>query len=193
MSTYYMYISGADVVPPKRKGRAANGSVKRFKKGNNGQRPRIVIKDGMMTPIGAWSTEFVNEISIIFRKHAPLTILDWRIVPRGVKNTMHDFLKVSFGIDLHLPHVRKVVDKFLGQRFRDYRCTLHKHYKSFGDDDTNRRKKPFDNVVQEAWIMEEIRRSTTEAIRRAEQADRRAEAAERRAEDQNQTIQTMQA
>ncbi|KAF5176898.1 hypothetical protein FRX31_033515 [Thalictrum thalictroides] len=238
-----MYISGADVVPPKRRGRAANGSVKRFKKGNNGQRPRIVIKDGMMTPL-------------------------------------------SFNIDLHLPHVRKVVDTFLGQRFRDYRHTIHKHYRSFGDDDTNRRKKPFDNVGQEAWIsicdwfasekfqklgkknsvnrkenksnhcsgtksfmrfraekgeminiqsdpnalidgvapteevifekvlgvrphytrgmghgkmpvlsyvslndnhpaVEEFRRSTTEAIRRAEEADRCVEAPERRAEDQN--------
>ncbi|KAF5203754.1 hypothetical protein FRX31_006659, partial [Thalictrum thalictroides] len=147
--------TGTDVQPPeppRRRSRAANKRVKNFKKANNGQRPRVVIKEGMTTPVGQWSTEFVNEIGIICRRCAPLTIRDWRLVKQPARDTMHEQLLKRFDIDLHLPHVQKAVNKCLGQRFKDYRHTLHQHYLKFGNDDQTRRKTPFDNVGQEAWI-----------------------------------------
>ncbi|KAL5703592.1 hypothetical protein ACHQM5_022121 [Ranunculus cassubicifolius] len=65
-----------------------------------------------------------------------------------IKNT--NLLKENFDVDIHNPHVKKVVNKFLAQRLREHRCRLHKYYKNLGDS-IDKRQSPPKNLSQEDW------------------------------------------
>ncbi|KAF9606383.1 hypothetical protein IFM89_025072 [Coptis chinensis] len=58
--------------------------------------------------------------------------------------------ETKFDIDLHIPHVERAVTRFLGQRFREFHCRMHKYYKRAGSD-RRRCEKPYDGVSQEDW------------------------------------------
>ncbi|KAF9602097.1 hypothetical protein IFM89_024864 [Coptis chinensis] len=58
--------------------------------------------------------------------------------------------ETKFDIDLHISHVERAVTRFLGQRFREFRCRLHKFYKKAGSD-RRRCEKPYDGVSLEDW------------------------------------------
>ncbi|KAF9602781.1 hypothetical protein IFM89_030937 [Coptis chinensis] len=137
---------------PNSSAQSANGSTpgstslvtKRGKAKNNtlinhiarrGQKPRIEIPPGKSKPVGAWSQQFANEVGIICRKYSPLSLYHWR--------------KRSFDIDIHLQHVERAVNKYLGQRLKEFRCRLHVYYKTLSND--QRRRKPYDNITQRDW------------------------------------------
>ncbi|RWR95813.1 structure-specific endonuclease subunit slx1 [Cinnamomum micranthum f. kanehirae] len=59
------------------------------------------------------------------------------------------YLQKSFDIDIHLPHIERAINKYIGQRLKEFRCMLHVYYKSLSND--QRRRKPYVNVAQEDW------------------------------------------
>ncbi|KAF9588644.1 hypothetical protein IFM89_014182, partial [Coptis chinensis] len=74
-------------------------------------------------------------------------VQNWRTVKKEFKpkvNTMHEHIMKSFDIDIHLPHVERVVNKYLGQRLKEYRCRLYKYYKGLPNDQP--RWKPYEGM-----------------------------------------------
>ncbi|KAF6166812.1 hypothetical protein GIB67_005688 [Kingdonia uniflora] len=60
-------------------------------------------------------------------------------VEDDVKGPLRDRVMDKFDIDMHLLHVKYVVDKILGERLRGFRCILNSHYKKFKNDEVARR------------------------------------------------------
>ncbi|RWR84864.1 Transposase, Ptta/En/Spm, plant [Cinnamomum micranthum f. kanehirae] len=117
-----------------------------------GQKPRIEIPPGKSKPVGDWSQQFASEVGIICREYAPLSLYNWRNVKKEYKSkvqTMHGHILKSFDIDIHLPHIERAINKYIGQRLKEFRCRLHVYYKSLSND--QRRRKPYVNVAQEDW------------------------------------------
>lgn len=116
-----------------------------------GQKPRIEIPVGLARPVGKWSREFVSEVGIICRTYAPLTCYNWKSMKKHQRKAFHERIRGRFDIDLHLPHVGKVVNSYMGQRFKDYRCRLYQYYKRLEGDHHQRRRHPYEGVSQEHW------------------------------------------
>ncbi|KAF6139063.1 hypothetical protein GIB67_010789, partial [Kingdonia uniflora] len=131
------------------KGKAVNNKVIDYK-AITGQKPRIEIHPKYARPVGRWSSQFVREVGLVARQHGPLTGHDWGKVEDDVRGPLHDRIMDKFDIDMHLPHVKYVVDKILGERLRGFRCILNSHYKKFENDGVARRH-PYDGLAQEKW------------------------------------------
>ncbi|KAF6141911.1 hypothetical protein GIB67_037879 [Kingdonia uniflora] len=56
----------------------------------------------------------------------------------------------KFDIDRHLPHVKYIVDKILGESLRGFRYILNSHYKKFENYGVARRH-PYCGLAQEKW------------------------------------------
>ncbi|KAF6151962.1 hypothetical protein GIB67_010536, partial [Kingdonia uniflora] len=123
----------------RKRGKVVNNKVIDFK-AITGQKPRIEIHPKYARPVGRWSSQFVREIELVAHQHEPLTGHDWSKVEDDDK----------FDIDMHLPHVKYVVDKILGERLRGFRCVLNSHYKKFENDGVARRH-PYGGLAQEKW------------------------------------------
>lgn len=54
-------------------------------------------------------------------------------------------------MDLHIPHVRRAVNRYLGQRLRDFRCKLYQHYKGIRAG-LDKREHPHEDVQQADWV-----------------------------------------
>ncbi|RVW51303.1 hypothetical protein CK203_075479 [Vitis vinifera] len=107
---------------------------------SNGGKPLpITIKpsDGKQT--GKYCEKLSNEIGLTVRQHAPVRVEKWKQMPRAEINTMLDRIKFfpcltmkeKFALDLTQEHVKKSLEKQLSDRFRNWRCDLHKHFKKF--------------------------------------------------------------
>ncbi|RZC63498.1 hypothetical protein C5167_025282, partial [Papaver somniferum] len=116
-----------------------------------GVKPTITIKPGQKIPTGDWSTEFQTEIGIIVRKFAPWsTRPKWKSVEKPDLRKFYDLIMEKFTIDLHVVRIQKAVNKMLANEFRQFRCTLHKHYLHYKKDGTER-ENPHHQVKQEDW------------------------------------------
>ncbi|KAL5699009.1 hypothetical protein ACHQM5_029971 [Ranunculus cassubicifolius] len=140
-------IEGATVI--RRRGVAANNAVDKYKK-QTGQRPKVVFNAGLARPVGMWAKEFTTEVGIACRMFAPLTCKNWKEVNDKAREKFHERILENFDVDLHNPHVMKVVNKFLAQRLREHRCRLHRYYKNLGDS-IDKRQRPPKNLSQENW------------------------------------------
>ncbi|KAI3850381.1 hypothetical protein MKW92_015949 [Papaver armeniacum] len=86
------------------------------------EKPTITIKPG-----------------IIVRKFAP-----WSTTPNGsqlenqISKKFYDLILEKFTIDLHVVRMRKAVNTMLANEYRQFRCTLHKHYLQYKQDGTER-------------------------------------------------------
>ncbi|KAF6138474.1 hypothetical protein GIB67_022508 [Kingdonia uniflora] len=74
---------------------------------------------------------------------------DWSKVEDDVRGPLRDRVMDKFDIGMHIPHVKYVVDKILGERLRGFRSILNLHYKKFENDgnineqnSSNRQKLP---------------------------------------------------
>ncbi|KAF6171811.1 hypothetical protein GIB67_007332 [Kingdonia uniflora] len=133
----------------KKRGKAVNNKVIDYK-AITGQKPRIEIHPKYARPVGRWSSQFVREVGLVARQHGPLTGHNWSNVEDDVKGPLRDRVMDKFDIDMHLPHVKYVVDKILGERLRGFRCILNSHYKKFENDRVARRH-PYCGLAQEKW------------------------------------------
>ncbi|RVW78388.1 hypothetical protein CK203_047738 [Vitis vinifera] len=106
---------------------------------NGGKPLPITIKpsDGKQT--GKYCEKLSNEIGLTVRQHAPVRVEKWKQMPRAEINTMLDRIKFfpcltmkeKFALDLTQEHVKKSFRKQLSNRFRNWKCDLHKHFKKF--------------------------------------------------------------
>ncbi|KAL5701050.1 hypothetical protein ACHQM5_026430 [Ranunculus cassubicifolius] len=133
----------------RRRGVAANNAVDKYKK-LTGQRPKVVFNDGLARPVGQWAKEFTTEVGIACRMFAPLACKNWKEVDGKARSKFHERILENFDVNLHNPHVLKVVNKFLAQRLREHRCRLHKYYQNLGDS-IDKRQSPPKNLSQENW------------------------------------------
>ncbi|KAF6135592.1 hypothetical protein GIB67_015445 [Kingdonia uniflora] len=142
--------NNSSVVACKRKrGKVVNNKVIDYK-AITGQKPRIEIHPKYARPVRRWSSQFVREVGLVARQHGPLTSHDWSKVEDDVRGPLRDRIIDKFDIDMHLPHVKYVVDKILGERLRGFRCILNLHYMKFENDGVARRH-PYDGLAQEKW------------------------------------------
>ncbi|KAI3872702.1 hypothetical protein MKX03_028050 [Papaver bracteatum] len=80
------------------------------------EKPTITIEPGQKIPTGDWATEFQTEIGIIVRKFAPWsTRSKWKSIGKS--------------------DLKKFYDLIL---YRQFRCTLHKHYLQYKQNGTKR-------------------------------------------------------
>ncbi|KAF6144766.1 hypothetical protein GIB67_016840, partial [Kingdonia uniflora] len=133
----------------KKRGKAVNNEVIDYK-AITGQKPRIEIHPKYAEPVGRWSSQFVREIGLVARQHGPLTGHDWSKVEDDARGPLRDCVMDKLDIDMHLPHVKYVVDKILGERLRNFRCVPNSHYKKFENDRVARRH-PYGGLTQEKW------------------------------------------
>ncbi|RZC69190.1 hypothetical protein C5167_032267 [Papaver somniferum] len=93
------------------------------------EKPTIMIRPGKKIPTGDWATEFLNEIGITVRKFAPWsTCPKWKSIEKSDLRKFYDLILEKFTIDLHVVRIQKAVNTMLANEYRQFRCTLHKHY-----------------------------------------------------------------
>ncbi|KAI3871843.1 hypothetical protein MKX03_014963 [Papaver bracteatum] len=115
------------------------------------EKPTITIKPGQRIPTGDWATEFQTEIGIIVREFAPWSTLPkWKSIGKSDLKKFYDLILEKFTIDLHVVRIQKVVNTMLANEYRQFRCTLHKHYLQYKQDGTER-ENPHHQVKQEDW------------------------------------------
>ncbi|RZC52716.1 hypothetical protein C5167_021138 [Papaver somniferum] len=115
------------------------------------EKPTITIKPGKKIPTGDWATEFQTEIGIIVRKFAPWsTRPKWKSIGKSDLKKFYDLILEKFTIDLHVVRIQKAVNTMLANEYRQFRCTLHKHYLQYKQDGTER-ENPHHQVKQEDW------------------------------------------
>ncbi|WKA03275.1 hypothetical protein VitviT2T_021395 [Vitis vinifera] len=121
------------VAPNKRnvRGKTRGVILDKLIEANGGKPLPITIKpsDGKQT--GKYCEKLSNEIGLTVRQHAPVRVEKWKQMPRAEINTMLDRIKEKFALDLTQEHVKKSLEKQLSDRFRNWRCDLHKHFKKF--------------------------------------------------------------
>ncbi|KAI3924763.1 hypothetical protein MKW92_028419 [Papaver armeniacum] len=115
------------------------------------EKPTITIKPGKKIPTGDWATEFQTEIGIIVKKFAPWsTRPKWKSIGKSDLRKFYDLILEKFNIDLHVVRIQKAVNTMLANEYRQFRCTLHKHYLQYKQDGTER-ENPHHQVKQEDW------------------------------------------
>ncbi|XP_026422640.1 uncharacterized protein LOC113318652 isoform X2 [Papaver somniferum] len=115
------------------------------------EKPTITIKPGNKIPTGDWATEFQTEIGIIVKKFAPWsTRPKWKSIGKSDLKKFYDLILEKFTIDLHVVRIQKAVNTMLANEYRQFRCTLHKHYLQYKQDGTER-ENPHHQVKQEDW------------------------------------------
>ncbi|RZC86495.1 hypothetical protein C5167_030573 [Papaver somniferum] len=115
------------------------------------EKPTITIKPGKNIPTVDWATEFQTEIRIIVRKFAPWsTRPKWKSIGKSDLKKFYDLIMEKFTIDLHVVRIQKAVNTMLANEYRQFRCTLHKHYLQYKEDGTER-ENPHHQVKQEDW------------------------------------------
>ncbi|KAF6161416.1 hypothetical protein GIB67_009295, partial [Kingdonia uniflora] len=124
----------------KRKRRKAMNNKVIDYKAITGQKPRIEIHTKYARPVGRWGYQFFREVGLIAIQHGPLMGHDWSKVKDDDK----------FDIDMHLLHVKYIVDKILGEHLRGFRCFLNSNYKKFKNNGVARRY-PYGGLAQEKW------------------------------------------
>ncbi|KAI3927513.1 hypothetical protein MKW92_002406 [Papaver armeniacum] len=115
------------------------------------EKPTITIKPGKKIPTGDWATEFQTEIGIIVKKFAPWsTRPKWKSIGKSDLRKFYDLILEKFNIDLHVVRIQKAVNTMLANEYRQFRCTLHKHYLQYKQDGTER-ENPHHRVKREDW------------------------------------------
>ncbi|KAI3902839.1 hypothetical protein MKW92_047946 [Papaver armeniacum] len=105
----------------------------------NKEKPTITIKPGKKIPTGDWATEFQTEIGIIVKKFAPWsTRPKWKSIGKSDLRKFYDLILEKFNIDLHVVRIQKAVNTMLANEYRQFRCTLHKHYLQYKQDGIER-------------------------------------------------------
>ncbi|RZC52800.1 hypothetical protein C5167_021226 [Papaver somniferum] len=98
------------------------------------QKPTITIKPG-----------------IIVRKFAPWSDCPkWKSIKKSDLRKFYDLILEKFTIDLHVVRIQKAVNTMLANEYRQFRCTLHKHYLQYKKDGTEK-ENPHHQVKKEDW------------------------------------------
>ncbi|KAI3856925.1 hypothetical protein MKW92_028150 [Papaver armeniacum] len=98
------------------------------------EKPTITIKPG-----------------IIVKKFAPWsTRPKWKSIGKSDLKKFYDLILEKFNIDLHVVRIRKAVNTMLANEYRQFRCTLHKHYLQYKQDGTEQ-ENPHHRVKREDW------------------------------------------
>ncbi|RVX06408.1 hypothetical protein CK203_023696 [Vitis vinifera] len=129
------------IAPNKRnvRGKTRGVILDKLIEANGGKPLPITIKPSDGKKIGKYYEKLSNEIGLTVRQHAPVRVEKWKQMPRAEINTMFDRIKFfpcltmkeKFALDLTQEHVKKSLEKQLSDRFRNWRCDLHKHFKKF--------------------------------------------------------------
>ncbi|RZC85780.1 hypothetical protein C5167_026453 [Papaver somniferum] len=106
---------------------------------------------GVRPPRTSHAASQLSRTGIIVRKFAPWsTCPKWKPIGKSDLKKFYDLILEKFTIDLHVVRIQKAVNTMLENEYRQFICTLHKHYLQYKQDGTER-ENPHYQVKQDDW------------------------------------------
>ncbi|XP_050104958.1 uncharacterized protein LOC126584673 isoform X2 [Malus sylvestris] len=75
----------------------------------------------------------VNSCGFVIRYCCPMQWTSWAQIPEETKELVRDKLTVNFDLKDISPEVSAYLEETLANRYKDWKCALHKHFQLWGD------------------------------------------------------------
>ncbi|KAH7854042.1 hypothetical protein Vadar_009419 [Vaccinium darrowii] len=105
------------------------GLQKRLRK--EGKIGDVYFPDDIWKPLGSEASTYTNEVGVVCRMFANLSIPYWKDMTDEDKEPMFVRLAEEFVVDFSHPHAKAVTDHILNECYSDYRAQLYRRIKSF--------------------------------------------------------------
>ncbi|XP_038895320.1 uncharacterized protein LOC120083572 isoform X2 [Benincasa hispida] len=139
-----------DMTRAERRVRGASRGVRLNKTTATMGRIKVTWTPTQGKPIGDMASLFNGEIGVLVRKFIPLKYEKQKDIPNELYDILTEQLLNQFDVDISQPHIKRYIYYEIGNRFKDYRWTLYKHYQKYADP-VEARRNPYKYTTTDDW------------------------------------------